>query len=438
MPIISTNGPQFLRYLTSTFTRDEIINSPEYCYLLEDPDIKDDVEIAFKYDEALKGGYEEKKEFIQYLLCNGPELDPHTIFYYRDIILNNNELYDIYRYEFSYNTADIQMNLREATYKKATSRSGKKSCFDDPGTYLGPFNVTLSMGVNARDWQNPKNVYAEIAKYRNSQQYSEKREEETPIKPDEIPANDRGTKDLTPQAQFGVTSMRVANTVAAKKNIKNDTDGVADIKANSCGDATAIKTAKDLEDALTLKLFNTTEDARMFYFSKNYSDFDPKTNKKIPLSSTISYKYPFNIRKKENIEVIPQMMMPGTSGTPGGFQAVYFDTSDRSFISMFEPEGSCILHGPTDGDYTCYTNLGNSDLRRREGKDYAGLIFCPGDKVNIEPSGLFTCGIFADIETLANNHLKMAYQDESYISSENYKKLLRNGLIWRKCKNISW
>ena len=129
MPVYSSNSPYFLQYLASTFTREQILNDPDYCYLLEDPDIKDDVELALSYQKAKNGSYDDKKEFISYFLANGPELDAQTVFYYRDIILNNQELNDIFKMEFSYDIAEIQFNLRESTYNKDTSRNRQNKLF---------------------------------------------------------------------------------------------------------------------------------------------------------------------------------------------------------------------------------------------------------------------------------------------------------------------
>lgn len=350
MPVLATNGPQFLRYLTSTFSREQILNSPEYCHMLEDPDIKDDVELAFKYDMALKGGYSEKKEFIQYLLCNGPELDMQTILYYRDIILNDKEMYNIYRYEFSYDLAALQMELRESTYNKSTSNSSdnKGNCFSDPGSYLGPFNTTLSLGVSKRSWQNPRNVYAQIAKYKEKKKNEQQNQKNNTLKPSEMPADQRGLKELTPQGAFNVTALRVAGVTQAVDNEKKNDKAVSETIATSCGDAAAINTAEELEDALTLKLFNTTEDARAFYFGKNYSDIDPSKNKKTPLKSTLKYKYPFDIRKRES-----GMTGPSALG-PGGGAGIVFDDADNAMLSSFDVVGSFITK--IGGDLTVNTH----------------------------------------------------------------------------------
>ena len=432
MPTYSSNSPYFLQYLASTFTRDEIINSPEYCYLLEDPDIKDDVEIAFLYQDAKTGGYEEKKEFIQYLLCNGPELDAHTILYYRNIILNNNELYNIYRYEFSYNTAEIQMNLRESIYKKATSRSGKKSCFDDPGAYLGPFNVTAAVGINVTEWQNPRNVYAKLVKEKRR----DIKKPSTDVSPQNLIVEERKTKNLTPEAKKASQILNVAASAVAAQNINKNDPGVNEIEESS-GDSEAIDTAKNLEDGLQLTLISTAGDMyRCYNFSKNYSDFNPNTNKKMPMSSTFSYKYPFGLRKTNIMQQSPAYMGPNGMMNALGTERVYYDETDKAYLCMFEPEGSFIIKkelGNTSEKPVSYTNLAENDTGRRAGNGFSGIKICPADwSSSIEGTDNFIVGVFIDLNTAAES-IRLAFSN-SVATDEDYKKMINSNLIWCKIK----
>lgn len=450
MPIYSSNSPYYLQYVASTLTREQVINDPLYCHLLEDPDIKDDLEIAYRYQEAKTGGYPEKKEFIQYLLCNGPEMDAQTIFYYRDIILNDNELYSIYNYEFSYNLPTLQMNLRESVYNKSTSASdNKKNCFSDPGAYLGPFNIAVGLGTNVREWQNPRNVYSKLVKEkqeerRKAAEKKKKAEEEKKgdgakkLKPTSFPVNERGLKNCTPEATTEATKIMTATTVAAADNVENNDDAVNEIGINS-GDAAAIETAEEIQDGIQLTLYSTMGDmARLYNFGKNYSDFDPNKNKKTPLCSTLKYKYPFGLRKTNMAAQEPQAMSPYMNGMSlGGAQRVYFDESDKAFLCMFEPEGSCLISHTEEQGTVHYTNLAQTDTNRRNGKDYAGLDFCPADwSVDSPPqtNNKFNIGIYVDIDVAAEQCLKTAYKGLAVGTAEDFKQLLRNGLVWAKVK----
>ena len=99
--VYRSNSPEFLNYVAYSKTRNDIINDPRLCVILEDPDIKENMELALLYREAQYGNYESKKTFVGYFLANGPELDTDTIMYYREKILHNKTYTDIYRTEFS-------------------------------------------------------------------------------------------------------------------------------------------------------------------------------------------------------------------------------------------------------------------------------------------------------------------------------------------------
>jgi hypothetical protein len=41
------------------------------------------MELAIRWNEAKNGSYQEKYDFVEYLLCNGPEVDADSILHYR-------------------------------------------------------------------------------------------------------------------------------------------------------------------------------------------------------------------------------------------------------------------------------------------------------------------------------------------------------------------
>lgn len=452
MAIITTNSPQFLRYFTSTFTREEVLNSPEYCHMLEDPDIKDDVEIAFKYNDAINGGYEEKKEFIQYLLCNGPELDVQTILYYRDIILSDRELNDIYRMEFSYDTASIQLQLRNSLYDKdSLSSSGKKNnCFSDPGAYLGPFNVTLTMGVNPRDWQNPRNVYAEIAKFKekeakkkqqgkNGSNGESKQGDATTMQPtpQNMPANDRGKRELTPQVGNEVAKVEIA--AAATEMNNKDNSAMREIKRNT-GDANAIETARESNDALILKIIPATADeTRAYFFGKNYNSFDPSKNKKMPIGNVLKYKYPFGLRKQDAMMTGANNMSPYNLVGSG---SILYEDSDNAMLSTFDVVGSFVtteISQDTQGQTgTLYTNVGNNpDPHFLAGELQYGrrdnTMLCPSAVSDGDYGAKnFVVGAHVNKDIIID-YFKKFFQ-ESNLTATDYEALLRSGVVNVKIK----
>lgn len=140
--LYSTNSPEFLNYIAHTKTRNDILADPRLCVLLEDPYIKDNMELALLYKEAQYGTYEDKKTFVGFFLANGPELDTDTIMYFREKILHNPTYSDIYETQFS--SIEIIDDLRINTYNKDTTDTNDLlNCLQNPCDYLGPFSASL-------------------------------------------------------------------------------------------------------------------------------------------------------------------------------------------------------------------------------------------------------------------------------------------------------
>lgn len=158
--VYSSNSPEFLNYLAHTKTRNDILNDPRLCILLEDPHIKDNMELALLYREAQYGDYEKKKEFIGFLLANGPEIDTDTIMYYREKILHNSTYNDIYIKEFKYNM-EVVDDLRINTYKKDTTETNPYlNCLSNPCDYLGPFSSSIGIMADDRNFNTLSNFFA--------------------------------------------------------------------------------------------------------------------------------------------------------------------------------------------------------------------------------------------------------------------------------------
>jgi hypothetical protein len=78
-----TNSADYLDYVAASISREELLNDPDLCFLLENPYIRDNMEVAFAWHAAKFGDYEDKYNFVEYYLCNGPELDADTLLHYR-------------------------------------------------------------------------------------------------------------------------------------------------------------------------------------------------------------------------------------------------------------------------------------------------------------------------------------------------------------------
>ena len=176
--IYSTNSPEYLNYIASTKTRDDIKNDPSLCVLFEDPYIKDEVELAFKYQEAINGDYEAKKEYVGFYLANGPELDTETLMYHREKILLNPAIHEVYRANFK--DIEVVWALREekynkpvvhyssSTYNTEDDRSSSENkndlldCLQNPCDYLGPFSSTIGIVGDKKNVNTISNVFSRI------------------------------------------------------------------------------------------------------------------------------------------------------------------------------------------------------------------------------------------------------------------------------------
>lgn len=160
--VYRSNAPEYFRYIATIYSREEIEANPQLCTYLEDPYLKDDMELALAFNNAENGGYEDKREFIQYLLANGPELDAATIMYYRNIILNDPEYDFIANAEF--NDISVVDEARETIYDKPTK---KDDCFRNPCNYLGPFSVSMAKIGDNSSFKTLRNMFSSVA-YRDT------------------------------------------------------------------------------------------------------------------------------------------------------------------------------------------------------------------------------------------------------------------------------
>lgn len=159
--VYSSNSPEFLNYIAHSKTRNDIINDPKLCVLLEDPHIKDNMELALQYRAAQYGDYDAKAEFIGFFLANAPEIDTDTIMYYREKILHNPVYMEIYQHDFSDLT--IIDKLRVEKYKKDTTETNDLlNCLQNPCEYLGPFSSSIGLMGDNRNFNTLSNVFARI------------------------------------------------------------------------------------------------------------------------------------------------------------------------------------------------------------------------------------------------------------------------------------
>ena len=167
-----TNTPQYLDYVASVKSRQEIENDPDLCLLLENPYIKDNMEMAIKFNEAKYGDYQAKYDFLEYFMCNGPELDADTIMHYRAKCFNDPVMMEI---AYSYfcgpiNYASIR-EKRKNKYQKAID-----DCFNNPCFYLARFSPQMG---KLGDKENTYGIFSWIANHIKSNGGEERQVEVT-------------------------------------------------------------------------------------------------------------------------------------------------------------------------------------------------------------------------------------------------------------------
>lgn len=178
MLIYSSISPYYLDYIASALTRQEILDDPDLCHLLENPYIKDNMEMALRFKESKRAGgengsggesYEAKKDFIEYFLANGPELDADTILYYREKCLLDDAYAQIAE-SIMVDIGDIDY-IRQTFYKKEVD---EENCSSLPCNYLEPMNAQVGMMGDSNNFCTLSNIFAKIIRVKEE----EKKEEE--------------------------------------------------------------------------------------------------------------------------------------------------------------------------------------------------------------------------------------------------------------------
>lgn len=148
-----TNSAEYLDYVAATLTREQIQNDPDLCILLENEYIKDNMEIAIRYNASKYGDYQDKYDFVEYFVCNGPELDADSLLHYRDKIYKDPVCLEI-AYSYLSDIDDIT-DIREKKYNKKVD-----NCFNNPCFYLGKFSAVMG---STGDYENTLSIFTVMA-----------------------------------------------------------------------------------------------------------------------------------------------------------------------------------------------------------------------------------------------------------------------------------
>ena len=78
------------------------------------------MEIALKWNAAKFGDYKDKVEFMEFFMCNGPQLDADTILHYRGLAYGDPACVEIAYSYFA--DGEKVMNIRQTKYGKKSGR----------------------------------------------------------------------------------------------------------------------------------------------------------------------------------------------------------------------------------------------------------------------------------------------------------------------------
>lgn len=313
-----TNSPQYLDYIASVKSRKEIEADPDLCLLLENPYIKDNMEMAIRWAKAKTGDYQDKYDFLEYFMCNGPELDADTILHYRAKSFNDPVVMEIAYSYFS--SPESQREIRE----KRKNKFGKNldDCFQNPCFYLGRF--TPQMGALG-DETATEGIFTYMANLFNSEEVKKRRltdivkrklsnneisTEAADALIDKINKNtltDDEKKNLVPKQQTHFNAVGNSNTqnrtftqwfksgcAKLMKDILDGTDEFANelientnciTNANNIGDWMAHAIQEKISIITKANVKRRLGDcARLWSQLRNFNMFDPTTNKFGPIS----------------------------------------------------------------------------------------------------------------------------------------------------------
>lgn len=154
-----TNSPDYLDYIASVMTREEILADQDLCGLLENPYIKDNMEVALAWNNAKFGDYQAKYDFVECYLCNGPELDADTLLHYRQLAQTDPAIMEIAYAYFS--DVDTIADIREKKYGKSKSKDWL-DCFKNPCFYLGDFSPAMGSMGDSKNVSTFMNCFSEL------------------------------------------------------------------------------------------------------------------------------------------------------------------------------------------------------------------------------------------------------------------------------------
>jgi hypothetical protein len=322
--IYTSNSPEFLNYVASCKTRNDIINDPRLCVLLEDPHIKDNMELALLYNAAEYGDYEAKREFVGFFLANGPELDTDTLMFFREKIINSPIYMEVYRAERFYDLTIID-DLRINTYgKDTTNSSDNANCLENPCEYLGPFSSSIGLLGDDKNFNTLSNVFARITSSGSKKEGSDKDISKTENEGNETTTwgniRQHVISKIIPDVEKSYRTLMANMSGSFADFSKKLKDNGLEKETNTVGDKQAEQMAKDISSAVKVNVVSNLGDcSRIWEQMRRLRIYDPSKNTKGPINTTISNKSVDGTPKKNYSSLDDTVLKPSRpTSTVGG------------------------------------------------------------------------------------------------------------------------
>ncbi len=323
--IYTSNSPEFLNYVASVKTRNDVLSDPSLCVLFEDPHIKDNMELAFLYREAEYGDYEAKKTFVGFFLANGPELDNDTLMYFRDKIMSSTEYMDIYKENFSDISSVDQLRINQYN-KRTTESDDSANCLENPCEYLGPFSSSIGLIGDDRNFNTLSNVFSRITSSEN---------EIGKGKEGSLDGDDKKSSLTWGNIRQHVISKLIPDVEKAYRavmgNMSSSFEDFAkkliklglEKETKTIGDKHAEQMAKDIAPSVKVNVVSNLGDcARIWEQMRRLRVYDPSKNAKGPIATTLGNKNVDGTPKRfysplDDSTLKPKPIATSTVGGPG-------------------------------------------------------------------------------------------------------------------------
>lgn len=313
----STSLPYYLDYIASAMTRQDILDDPSLCYLLENPYFKDNMEMALRFKSAKRRDYKEKKDFLEYFFCNGPELDADTVLYYREKCLLDPALIQIAAIEFG--DIEIVDELRSSKYGKSNEA---EDCYTKACNYLAPLDTSIGMIGDSNNFLTLGNIFAKKAKEYLSKKDSDNSESENKDKTEDKAKIGEGkqgeegednvwghirqhlVQKIIPEIREKIQSF-YTNMQKEMESFAEQCNKSGILKFITIGDPNAIERSEAIAAASKMNVYSKMGDCgRLWQYLRQYNPYDSQQNTKgpIPDDSIVANKTP----QGTSLDSVPQ------------------------------------------------------------------------------------------------------------------------------------